>query len=181
MILQTAQSLEAYENMCRTGVLKSDRKHIFDDSFLCAYKWMAEQLAQKVAQPTDGILLPVWAWYQWEGERYPNMKPFEDECFTRNPVAIITFEVPDKDVLLSDFDYWHFVLYDEAISDTEKECFVAEKEQSWQKIFDIARLSNDNSSIQAVLWKIEQKWITNVKITQKLSDVLYCNKELTEV
>lgn len=163
MILQTVQSREAYEKMCQYGVLKSDGIHIFDESFRMAYKWMAEQLSKKTGIKPDGEMLPVWAWYQWEGKRYPEIKhSYDEELAERKHLVLITFNAPDDVVLLSDFDYWHFVLNDLPISeDGKEECDFseAEKEKSWQKVFEVDFNSDNNYSIQAVLWEIKQEWV----------------------
>ena len=168
MILQTIQSIEAYEKMCRCGVLESDGEHILDERFRAAYKWMAEQMTQKIGEASDRSELPVWAWYQWEGEKYPDMKIINDENSSEmRRFVLITFDAPEDKVLLSDFDYWHFVLSDVAISDSDKEWFeysADEKEESWQKIFDIKYAVNNKHSIQAVLWEIKYEWIRNVEV-----------------
>lgn len=173
MILQTIQSIKAYEEMCRCGVLKSDGEHIFDESFRPAYKWMAGQMAEKIGAAPDNVKFPVWAWYQWEGEKYPDMNLFDEDVSEMKPFAIITFDAPENKVLLSDFDYWHFVLSDVDIPDSGKECFeysADEKEKSWQKIFDINYIADDKSSVQAVLWEIKSEWVRNIEIWHKNSE-----------
>lgn len=56
------------------------------------------------------------------------------------PIVLLTIEVPDNLVLLSDFDYWHCVLNDGDIIfpiDDSAVYSEEEKQKSWENIFDI--------------------------------------------
>ena len=72
-----------------------------------------------------------------------------------------------KHILLSDFDYWHFVLNDIPLRFSKdgkiENCSETEKLKSWEKIFDITyRIEGEEDapvSTQAVLWEIKKEWL----------------------
>lgn len=162
MVLWTIQHRAAYEKMLRTGVLRADPTHI-DEDFHRAYVWMAEQMEKRVGKPPERGMFPLWAWYQWEGKRKrPDMRTHGrgwGEAGT--PLVLLTLDVPEKLVLLSDFDHWHVVLNDgEMEVSTAKEI---PKEKGWEWIFDISCGFAEEPctclTTQATLWEIKKEWI----------------------
>lgn len=107
MLLWSIQHQCTYEKMEQTGVLRADKNFIATDWFEDSYLWMAEQMKKRIGEPPEGVIFPVWAWYQWEGMR----KRLDMRVHGRNwgekgtPIVLLTIEVPDNLVLLSDFDY----------------------------------------------------------------------------
>lgn len=100
---------------------------------------MAEQMKKRIGEPPKGVIFPVWAWYQWEGMRKrPDMRVHGRNWGEKGtPIVLLTIEVPDNLVLLSDFDYWHCVLNDgEIIFPIDDSAVYSEEEKrkSW-KIF----------------------------------------------
>ena len=170
MILWTIQHRDAYKKMMDTGTLQADGQHspCLDD-FRESYRWMAEQMIKRIGNPPRGIVYPVWAWYQWEGKRKrPDMRTHGRGCGEKGtPITLLTIDVPEKHILLSDFDYWHFVLNDIPLRFSKdgkiENCSETEKLKSWEKIFDTAyRIEGDEDtpiSTQAVLWEIKKEWL----------------------
>lgn len=165
MILWTIQHRHSYENMKKYGVLRADEEHLLDDCFKDAYLWMSTQMKNRIGNPPKGVIFPVWAWYQWEGKRKrPDMRSFGRRWAERGtPIVLLTVDVPNNCVLLSDFDYWHIVLnngavifpYDETAVYSQKE-----KEKSWENIFDIEcsfEEQNQPRTTQATLWEIKKR------------------------
>ena len=75
MILWSIQHELAYEKMRQTGVLRADRNFILEGGFGNSYQWMTEQMKKRIGEPPEGVLFPVWAWYQWDGKRKrPDMR-----------------------------------------------------------------------------------------------------------
>lgn len=75
MLLWSIQHQCAYEKMEQTGVLRADKNFIATDWFEDSYLWMAEQMKKRIGEPPEGVIFPVWAWYQWEGMRKrPDMR-----------------------------------------------------------------------------------------------------------
>ena len=169
MILWTIQHLKAYEKLCETGTLRADAKHlIFNGEFTEAYRWMAEQMTERIGPAPNDTVFPVWAWYQWEGQRKrPDMR-FHSRGWGEKgtPIVLLTIDVPENLVLLSDFDYWHIVLNDGDLiyPYSEIACYSEEKKRnSWKNIFDITCSfdSEEHNSIstQATLWEIKNEWV----------------------
>jgi hypothetical protein len=167
MVLWTIQHLEAYEKMEKCGTLRANREHLlFDGYFIDAYRWMSEKMTEKIGAAPDGIEFPVWAWFQWEGKRKrPDMRLHGRGGEKGVPIVLLTIDVPEESVLLSDFDYWHFVLNDSAIlpySDTMS-CSEQEKRGSWENIFDITCSfdgeEHPSLSTQATVWEIKKEWV----------------------
>ena len=72
---------------------------------------MAEQMKKRIGNPPAGVDLPVWAWYQWEGKRNrPDMRQHGRSSDKGVSIVLLTIDVPEEHVLLSDFDYRHRLL-----------------------------------------------------------------------
>lgn len=169
MILWTIQDRRPYEKMLDCGVLRSDEKYILFEEFRESYLWMADQMVKRIGMPPKGVRFPVWAWYRWEGERKrPDMRSHGRYYGEKGmPIVLLTIDVPEKYVLLSDFDYWHFVLNDipYLFSDDGEiqDCSPEEKVSSWENIFDINHIQEGDEemplSTQATLWEIRKEWV----------------------
>jgi hypothetical protein len=172
MILWTIQHLKAYEEMCNLGTLRANKEHLaFDGEFIDAYRWMSLKMTEKIGEAPNGIEFPVWAWYQWEGKRKrPDMRTHNLCEVKGTPIVLLTIDVPEEKVLLSDFDYWHCVLNNSDLifphSDT---IFYTEqkKQESWENIFDITCSfdgeKHSDLSTQATLWEIKKTWVKKVE------------------
>lgn len=184
MTLWTIQTIEAWNILERTGLLRTDLRYV-DKTFLPAYQWLAEQMRMRIGPPpTDGAL-PVWAWYQWQWERRkkPDLR-FGGHLPKEKRGVRIELAVDDKVVLLSDFELWHYVLnyWYLPASEEEGDRFDAALERrnlsyfqtkplpdpkfhqaivaSWQRIFDVDWAAEGlaepraKKSIQATLWEV---------------------------
>lgn len=168
MILWTIQPRKAYEEFLKNGVLRGNPEYIDEEFFKESYEWMIEQMKKRVGNPPDGVTIPVWAWYQWEGKRKrPDMRS-HGRCGAKKgtPIVLLTMDVPDDCVLLSDFDYWHIVLNDgELIFPYDEEAVYSDEEKraSWEKIFDISCSfdgeEHKHLSTQATMWEIKAEWV----------------------
>lgn len=178
--LWTIQHARAYKMFERTGVLRANDEFLFcSDEFRFAYDWMTAQMIKRVGKAPEGVHYPVWAWYQWEGQRKRRDLRFGGYAERGTPMVQITFEAESEDFLLSDFDDWHSVLCGHCISDNEHEWdrFYANdggngKDEiiaSWDKIFDLSRHISDwdcaleRKSIQATLWEIRISQVIRVE------------------
>jgi hypothetical protein len=172
VVLWTIQHEKAFENMCATGMLRADCDHLlFEGLFIESYRWMAEQMTKRIGAPPANVEFPVWAWYQWEGKRKRlDMRTHGKWGEKGTPIVLLTVDVPDEKVLLSDFDYWHCILSDIDIifpySDTA--CYSEEeKRKSWENIFDIscsfAGEDRTSLSTQATVWEIKEEWVKKVE------------------
>lgn len=131
------------------------------------YLWMIEQMRKRLTNFYGEY--PVWLWI-----RKPDMR--SSGHFESNTKCIrLSIELDERDVLVSDFDGWHFVLNDSFNADCEKEYdnFYAgklsiSKEESWERIFDLKRprdieWSGNNEWLQGTTGKVPLNKIKKVE------------------
>lgn len=172
MKLYTIQHRKAFNKLMETGVLHADESHLFcGDEFRFAYDWISSQLTKRVIPPPPNVHYPIWLWYQWEGSRRPDIRTFKRISAEKGtPVTLLTVEIPDRLVMLSDFDMWHIVLTDDylPIDESDEENHTVTKEQSWERIFDFSIENNywgspADRTIQANVWEIRKEQILSAK------------------
>jgi hypothetical protein len=164
MILWSILTEKAWQQLQRNGRLRAERRHLIKE-YLGSYRWMAEQMIRRlpVSRPSHDTM-PLWAWYQWEGKRKKPDLRTGGHLPTGDRGVRIEFLLEDNEVLLSDFDLWHYVLNYWYLPTSEREGRSFEKklaakglsfyqcnherplphaqyrkeiEQSWERIFDI--------------------------------------------
>lgn len=174
MRLWTIQHNLAYEKMMQCGRLTADNNFLFcENDFRFAYDWMSSQMQDRIGNAPNGIDYPVWAWYQWDGQRKQlDMRKHRKWSAKGTPVVLLTIDVPDNQVLLSDFDAWHFVMnniyYPKSDADFDNiDCATEQqKVESWNRIF-IPNTANSEkklpSHIQATMWQIKNEWVSNAE------------------
>ena len=120
--LYTVQPLPVYDLLCQEGMFHSrplahadSTLVFFNDSFIfaLAYDWMiGSMIARGLSRPHPEVY-PIWAFYRWYGTTMP--KP-DLRCVDmkhwghRQRQALLTLEIPDEGVLLSDYGRWHVCL-----------------------------------------------------------------------
>ena len=172
MILWTIQHKNAYDKMVETGRLVANEEYLFLPLDDCdEYKWLSERMRDLIGEPPSGVRFPVWAWYQWEGVRKrPDMRTHRFCGEKGSPIVLITFDIPDNKVALSDFDMWHCILNDDYLPLSEaddKDVFTEEEKiKSWDNVFkyDIETDFWDTpKSTQATMWEIKKEWVLKVE------------------
>ena len=182
MILWTIQPLKVYNSIINGTIYKSDGRYI-NKNFKQPYSWMTEKMKEKIGKPPKGTRYPIWAWYKYDSKR---KKPDLRNCgFGKQgeKMVCIEIDIPDNEVLLSDFDAWHFVLnncyYDFKCKNEEqfnetykwieslpKEEKQKEIEKSWDNIFNITEDNGEWSKnghwVQATFWTLKRE---NIKKT----------------
>jgi hypothetical protein len=184
MILWTIQSVEVYKEILNKGyyTCKKNNPNI-DKDYIRAYEYISKYMKNKIYSKSTENLYPIWAWYKCNGKnKKPDLKELGYKGRKKEYVCL-EIEKNDADVVLSDFDLWHFVLWNEyypneideklwnqeiaqyeKLSAKEKEI---EKINSWNNIFDTEYFENDLISkgkyIQATFWKLYAKEIKEVK------------------
>lgn len=161
MTLWTIQSIEAWQVLKASRILSCNNQ-LIEKEFFEAYVWMAQQMEKRIPFPRPGNALPLWAWYQWDGERRKRPDLRSSGHLPRGERGVrIEFQIRDDWVLLSDFDLWHYVLnywyLPQSLADEELfEMKLAEHglsfydtkplpdptfhdaiRQSWERIFDL--------------------------------------------
>ena len=184
MILWTIQPEKIYQSIMKNGVYRCDFEQSCMQTWKRQYDWLVAQMNQRIGKAPTGVTYPVWAWYQWEGDRKkPDLRKerwsygWKGERF-----VCLEIEVPDAEVLLSDFDLWSIILLDGLVSYSEDEENLLEarynalsedeqrgmKEKNWERVFDLIGDNNmqtaGEQSVQATFWELRKKQICNVRM-----------------
>lgn len=185
MILWTFQPYVVYEKLMQKGEYscQPDKSiNIIDDPerhFTQAYQWMIKQMKEKIGVAPKDVTLPIWAWYRWN---YKHQCPkFFYE--SGNDIRVcLKIKIPDDQVLLSEFDKWHYVLnrwyLNNAISQNEwdkndkwfnslpKKQAEEVMKKSWQNIFDISPRHGiwtmNGGYVQGCFWKLTKDQVCQV-------------------
>ena len=202
MKLWTIQGIAIYEQLQSDGIAYCTKPYWGDDHvFRRAYLWMAEQMRQRIGEPPiAGIEFPMWAWYQYNSAK--NKKPPRSpRDIPEGIFAYMEIEIPDSQVLLSDFISWHSPLNEGPLINWKrifKETYRLDKEagrllsfdeypsniqkdieKSWEGVFDLDTRNNDlgrthkrNRSIQATFWALKPEHIMSVEFLERKGDVV---------
>lgn len=183
MILWTSQEEAVYRQLQETGVYRCDLNLSSMKDCREKYDWLVRQMKQRIGPPPEQVTYPVWAIYQQSDKRRkPDLRRerWEFGCDGER-FACIEIEIPDRDVLLSDFDAWCMLLSDFLISDTEQEdrCLEAQyealspsekrrmKEKNWERVFNLSPLNNGwarrGYEIQANFWELRLEQVRDVR------------------
>lgn len=174
--LWTTQSLKRWQRLECTGVLRGTVASAYPD-FRESYAWMRAQMTSQLGPPPKPDTSPIWAWYQYDGvaQIEPDFPDLVHEARQGEVVAAIEFTVTEPEVLLSDYELWHFVLGRwvfpgevgvprDAGGRSEAEKF----EGSWPKIFDLDWVGDEydvprsEKSIQACVWELRASQVLRV-------------------
>ena len=183
MILWTSQEEAVYNKLLKTGVYRCDFNLSSMRDCRKQYDWLVRQMKQRIGPPPEQVTYPVWAIYQQSDKhRKPDLR--RERCefgCDGERFACIEIEIPDRDVLLSDFDAWCIILSDFLISDTEQEdrCLEAQyealspsekrrmKEKNWERVFNLSPLNNGwarrGYEIQATFWELRLEQVRDVR------------------
>lgn len=183
MRLWTIQPISVLNIINETGEYFVNEDYI-SEYFKPAYQWMRTKMKEKIGEPKNKkIFFPVWAWHTTlfnhkKPDLRKNVYGKKDEWY-----VCIEIEIPDEEVVLSDFESWHFVLnnsyliaecYDEESYDKEyRRIESLNKEErnnairkSWDEIFNIKPFCNDfmcrGRYIQATFWGIKKEQVKKI-------------------
>ncbi len=139
MILWTIQKEDAWEHLKKHGALTGTNKNIMEKTWESSYRWMVEQMKQRIDAPPSKEAFPVWAWLQWENAKRPRPDLRAGGHLAKGEKGVrIEFSIDDNAVLFSDFELWHYVLnywyLPECTEDGDK--FEAELERKGLSFFD---------------------------------------------
>lgn len=190
MRLWTIHPYCIYELIQSKGIYrcKPDFSELLEsDNFINAYKWMCNQMKKCIGNPPIETEYPVWAWHSINGQhKRPDMRTGAMRVFEKS--VLMEIEIPDNQVLLTDFDYWHLILNNEIyhkannipniafeewnikseeedayynnLSDEEK---VIYKEKSWENII-CSENKPFSKYVQATFWELKKDQIKKVWI-----------------
>jgi len=188
MTLWTIQTLEVWSEIQKRGrfVCDSTAPEFLGNYMSCrdSYDWLVCEMERRLGKRPEGVEYPIWAWHtrDWKRKK-PDLR--ESGYGTKGAKYVcMEIEIPDREVVLTDFDIWHYVLNDWyfCASSSEEEWRKKmelfdrlpiekqeeEKRSSWQNVFDIASLENDweqrGRYIQATFWCLTLDEIKKVQI-----------------
>ncbi|MCM2980006.1 DUF3841 domain-containing protein [Niallia circulans] len=162
----TNQAIEVVNQLNKTGYLTGKAEFV-DKDFLPSYRWMIEQMGKRLNHNGS---YPIWLW-----TTKPNLQ--SEGHFNKGTKAVcLTVEIPENQILFSDFSAWHCVLNNGFCPMTEEEDTLFDdgkltitKEQSWERIFDLAKLrnsemwNNGDQIVQGVTPIIQKEQIVNIE------------------
>jgi len=190
MRLWTIQTIDFYEELNENKIITVKQSYT-EKNFIDSYNWMIEKMVQKIGNRSENNF-PIWAWYQYQSKqkRKPDLR--HSVFFPKGTKGVrIEIEKDQKDVVLSDFELWHYPLNKWFIGENEKSAIAFENEisklglnqfkfdsypqkiklkiiESWDKIFDLkfddpyyTQPENDKC-LQATFWEIRKEEIINV-------------------
>lgn len=182
MILWTIQPEDVYKEILETGVYRCDFSKADIPDFRPQYNWLVQEMRKRIGDPPAGVQYPVWAWYQWTKEHpKPDLRWERWNCGYKGEKFVrLEIEIPDGQVVLSDFELWCMTLNHAPISfsDSEDDLLRAKYEslddagqkkmmdKNWQRVFDMTPFENDwirrGDCIQATFWELRKEQIREV-------------------
>ena len=76
-----------------------------DQDFADAYDWLIKQFNQRIPKPNQATI-PIWWWL----DNGVKTKEFQEDIPPKPVKVIIEANYPNNQLLLSDFEKWHYVL-----------------------------------------------------------------------
>lgn len=132
----TIQTINKWLEVQQLGYLTGNIDYIWE-YFVEPYKWMMEQMTNRL--PNYKGEYPVWLWTE-----RPDLR--KSGHLEKGEQGVLLKVVLDEgDVLLSEFQAWHFVLSHLYLNlDVEDDRMITadEIQKSWAAIFDLERLRN---------------------------------------
>ena len=188
MRLWTIQPVEVLEEINRLGYYICNPKkamYISDKevNFKSSYDWLIIEMEKRIGKRPNGVSYPVWAWHtrDWQYKKPDLRQAGYDTPGTK--CVCIELEVPDNEVVLSDYDVWHFILndwyFDNSMNEEEwdskhkyydrlsPEKKLEKKLKSWQGVFNITPYESDwfcrGRYVQATFWVLKSSYIKKVQ------------------
>lgn len=183
MTLWTIQPERIYCFILKTGQYTCDPGQVVMSEFTKMYDWLALQMKERIGEPPEGIIYPVWAWHtQSSKHQKPDLRSERwSNGYDGDKFVCLEIEVPDEQVLLSDYDLWSLILLDVLITETEEEdneiektykALTPEKQlelkyENWKRVFDVTPFDNAwmrrGAWIQATFWSLKKDMIKKVR------------------
>ena len=173
MRIWTTQSVDFWNQLQEQGVIYcSTQKSYWAEEFRGPYDWMASLMVKRVGPPpVPGVDYPIWGWQQVGSYKKDYHGSMTDCAGEDDEFVFMTVDIPDNQVLLSDFNLWHCVL-NHWYADLEKHKNEPDEEaaivKSWDNIFDFNRRGKyirhrRNLWIQATFWELRKEWVLDSK------------------
>lgn len=161
MKLITYQTPEALANLKKTGILITDVSYMTSQKYVVPYDFLVGKMKQKI-QPLKGEQYPIWAWTKCGASIAPRKK--KNYFGTQQKKLVrITFEKPDKEVFLSDYMAYSFILSGHIVPKTVSEYhqFFKKMEQEGLSMEDLksyVRSESRDVKVKKAIEKIQKTW-----------------------
>lgn len=161
MRLWTVQSKEFVEKLKLDGKINCDIDLIPDPSYEPTYSWMGKQMKKRCILPNNkNTDYPIWAWYIFKGEnKRPDLRSMEfSSC--RYPAVLLEIEIPDNEILLSDEEWWNYVMTG---------IMSGWPDEGWERVFDLINSSDEDTPrfVQACFWELRLDQVISEKVFGK--------------
>ncbi len=191
MKLWTLQPLSILKEIEETGTYRCKKELSYNlskqDSLDQQYHWLMNHMEKRIGKRPEGVEYPIWSWHTWEGERRcPDTNSAAFLKRTEDKV-LLTLEIPDSQVVLTDFNGWQTVLsggfltnetdpkkldeLEDYIDGLDEEELDAAIEKSWETVFDVTRISSSDMEwgyfIQATFWELKKEYIVEQRVIPK--------------
>lgn len=111
MKVWTIQTPNVLECLRRDGVWRADPAYVEEESWSAPYRWMTDQLRNRIGPPPRGVRTPVWVWRQWRSRDKPLPDLRSRGHLPPGEAGVrLELDVAPERLLLSDFEQWHYVL-----------------------------------------------------------------------
>ena len=151
MTLWTIQTEEFFEKLQQQKIIITEKPPV-ETNFKWSYDWLKTKM--NIAN------YPIWAWYQYEGQRKRRDLRFGSYAKRGTKLVQLHINIDADQVLLSDFDLFHYVLNywylpaDDA-DDVRFEALCANKNISFH---DLQNFENVSPDINDLRQKIVNSW-----------------------
>ncbi|MBO5180041.1 MAG: DUF3841 domain-containing protein [Clostridia bacterium] len=186
MRLWTVQPVEVWKLLQENGRYVCDKTKsecLSDLTFVESYDWLVKEMEDRIGARDEDVEYPVWAWHTFDGKNDELDLDKESYVSAGEEAVCLEIEIPDNEVVLTDFNNWHCVLNNSycasALSEEEWESEMKwfdslerdekkkVKEESWRRIFDITRIVNDfvenGMYVQATFWSLKLENVKKVR------------------
>ena len=159
MKLVTFQTKKAYKILQKEGVLRADIAHTDLQKYGVPYDWVVGEMKKRKILPLNGEQYPLWAWAKCGASISPKKK--KNTIHKVQDLVKITFEKPDRDILLSDYMAYSFILNGQIVPKTRKDyaSFLQHMEQQGISLEDLKNFARGQKvSPKVPISKIRKSW-----------------------
>lgn len=204
MILYSTQNLSIFEKLQKGETHYAcspsfyDEPDVVDEMWVRSYDWISDRMEERIGPKPNHDVYPTWAYYHWYGakKKKPDLRYTGARCFAeKRTCALMTLEIPDNEVLLSDYDTWHCVLNQWYLGEEKRSGEIwditrenkhwreykdypnwlkQELYESWLNVFDMElsrkyfEIEEEHQTIQATFWQIKPEYVKEaVKFDRK--------------
>ncbi len=191
MKLWTLQPLTILNEIAATGTYRYKKELSYNltkqNALTNEYQWLMEEMEQRIGHKPEGVEYPIWAWHTWKGKQQSPDTNSAAFLQRNEDKVLLTLEIPEKEVVLTDFDAWQYVLnggyvpshedieqfeeiqnHIDSLDENELNRFI---QSSWKNVFQTTRIDTAEYQrgyfIQATFWEIKKDYILSTQVIPK--------------